>query len=329
MPRLSQPTCAWSRARAVLRLSRPACAFSLVRAVDCAAGLRGLYRGYSTVVVGTLPIRGLYLSVLEVTKARCRTWEAPAALPEALRTGAADFVAGATASCVTQCLVIPVDVVSQRLMVQGSQRTGSTQPDVVYRNGWAAARGIVKTEGLAGLYRGAGASLAIFVPSSGLWWGAYGASQLSAGAAPYETRMVRAPRALAADAAPARRRVPASALVAAVRGARVGRTAARGVGRRAGANLRGRVRGRHLGAAHHAAGRGEDAAADGSVRARQAEAHVSLGGCAAAEGGGRRRLHARRGAARLVGHGASRALRRAGRAPDCRATPDSSGAPAW
>ena len=146
-----------------------------VRKLARAEGLRGLYRGYSTVVVGTLPIRGLYLSVLEVTKARCRTWEAPAALPEALRTGAADFVAGATASCVTQCLVIPVDVISQRLMVQGSLQ-GGAQPDVVYRNGWAAARGIVKTEGLAGLYRGAGASLAIFVPSSGLWWGAYGAA---------------------------------------------------------------------------------------------------------------------------------------------------------
>ena len=147
---------------------------SAVRKLARAEGLRGLYRGYSTVVVGTLPIRGLYLSVLEVTKARCRAWEAPAALPEALRTGAADFVAGATASCVTQCLVIPVDVISQRLMVQGSVQVGGAQPDVVYRNGWAAARGIVKTEGLAGLYRGAGASLAIFVPSSGLWWGAYG-----------------------------------------------------------------------------------------------------------------------------------------------------------
>jgi len=153
---------------------------SAARKLARAEGLRGLYKGYATVVVGTLPIRGLYLSVLEVTKARCRTWEAPPALPEALRTGAADFVAGATASCVTQCLVIPVDVVSQRLMVQGSQSAGSApgapaQP--VYRNGWAAARGIVATEGLAGLYRGAGASLAIFVPSSGLWWGAYGAAR--------------------------------------------------------------------------------------------------------------------------------------------------------
>ncbi len=121
----------------------------------------------------------MYLSVLEVSKARYRNWEAPAALPEAMRTGLADALAGASASCVTQILVVPVDVISQRLMVQSAPTAGggAVGKDVVYRNGWAAARGILATEGVRGLYRGAGASLAIFVPSSGLWWGAYGAYQ--------------------------------------------------------------------------------------------------------------------------------------------------------
>ncbi len=36
---------------------------------------------------------------------------------------------------------------------------------------------IVKEEGVAGLYRGFGASVATFVPSSAVWWGAYGAYQ--------------------------------------------------------------------------------------------------------------------------------------------------------
>ena len=34
-----------------------------------------------------------------------------------------------------------------------------------------------RTEGLVGLYRGFGASVATFVPSSGIWWGSYGAYQ--------------------------------------------------------------------------------------------------------------------------------------------------------
>lgn len=38
-------------------------------------------------------------------------------------------------------------------------------------------RQIVQAEGVAGLYRGFGASVATFVPSSAVWWGAYGAYQ--------------------------------------------------------------------------------------------------------------------------------------------------------
>lgn len=34
-----------------------------------------------------------------------------------------------------------------------------------------------RTEGLVGLYRGFGASVATFVPSSSIWWGSYGAYQ--------------------------------------------------------------------------------------------------------------------------------------------------------
>jgi hypothetical protein len=109
-----------------------------------------------------------------MTKARLRAVNLPAewAVPPSVHTGAADFCAGAFASCLSQAIVIPVDVVSQRLMVQ-SAGAG----EVMYANGWAAARGIIRQEGVGGLFRGAGASLLIYVPSSGLWWGCYGAYQ--------------------------------------------------------------------------------------------------------------------------------------------------------
>ena len=125
-------------------------------------------------LLGSVPIRGVYLTAFEVSKARLRAVELPRewGVPDSLHTGGADFLAGAFASCLSQAVVIPVDVVSQRLMVQNA-----SEGAVMYRNGWAAARGILATEGLSGLYRGAGASLLLFVPSSGLWWGAYGAYQ--------------------------------------------------------------------------------------------------------------------------------------------------------
>ena len=161
---------------------------STVRKLLASEGIPGLYRGFSTVpsilplrharlsllrqvLLGSVPIRGVYLTAFEVTKARLRAVELPAewAVSPALHTGVADFTAGAFASCCSQAIVIPVDVVSQRLMVQNAGAG-----EVVYSNGWAAARGILRTEGLGGLFRGAGASLLIYVPSSGLWWGASG-----------------------------------------------------------------------------------------------------------------------------------------------------------
>ena len=41
-------------------------------------------------------------------------------------------------------------------------------------SGLAMARHIVHAEGVLGLYRGFGASIVTFVPSSALWWGSYG-----------------------------------------------------------------------------------------------------------------------------------------------------------
>jgi solute carrier family 25 protein 44 len=44
-------------------------------------------------------------------------------------------------------------------------------------NGVSMARHVIRTEGVLGLYRGFGMSVATFVPSSGIWWGSYGAFQ--------------------------------------------------------------------------------------------------------------------------------------------------------
>lgn len=65
----------------------------------------------------------------------------------------------------------PVDVIAQRLQLQGASSTVSTYH---YRNGLHASYVISKTEGIRGLYRGLGATLCSFVPSSAIWWSVYG-----------------------------------------------------------------------------------------------------------------------------------------------------------
>lgn len=122
---------------------------------------------------------------------------------ETQAAGTANFIAGAVASLVTQSILVPVDVVSQRLMVNdrkpqatpapsGGSSSSSSNSGVKAsharsfstaifapgrQNGFALARLIVQQDGVRGLYRGFGASVATFVPSSAIWWSAYGAYQ--------------------------------------------------------------------------------------------------------------------------------------------------------
>jgi solute carrier family 25 protein 44 len=144
-------------------------------------GVAGLYRGFGTVVVGTVPIRAVYLSVLEITKARARDACVALDLPP-MAHGLADAAGGAVASSCSQILGVPVDVLSQRQMVQGvsvraGDGTGGTRELIGYRNGAHALRETLRKEGVRGLYRGFGASVMTLVPSSALWWGAYGTYQ--------------------------------------------------------------------------------------------------------------------------------------------------------
>lgn len=152
---------------------------SIVRDILRSRGVLGLYQGFGTIVVGTLPIRMVYLSTLEVVKARARGVCEALELPP-IAHGIADAAGGATASMCSQVLGVPIDIISQRQMVQGvrvkSADGGSTTLEG-YRNGWHALRHIVATDGVRGLYRGFGASVITLVPGSALWWGFYGTYQ--------------------------------------------------------------------------------------------------------------------------------------------------------
>eukprot|EP00798_Chlamydomonas_sp_ICE-L_P011466 gene11466-34180_t len=63
----------------------------------------------------------------------------------------------------------------RRNMGGTARQGGGPSPEV--RSGLAIARLVIKEEGIRGLYRGFGASVATFVPSSALWWGCYGVYQ--------------------------------------------------------------------------------------------------------------------------------------------------------
>lgn len=144
-------------------------AFSLIRL----EGFRALYRGFGTSLMGTIPARALYMASLEITKSSVvGTATVGFGLPEPAASTIANAVAGLSAAVATQLVWTPVDVVSQRLMAQGS-----SDKSQLYTNGIDAFRKILKSDGPRGLYRGFGVSILTYAPSNAVWWASYSMAQ--------------------------------------------------------------------------------------------------------------------------------------------------------
>ncbi|KAL9671287.1 hypothetical protein QQ045_008855 [Rhodiola kirilowii] len=134
-------------------------------------GLRGVFKGFGTSAVGSVPGRVFTLTALEMSKDMVMKYTQGIDMPEVTRVGVANAVAGMVTSLASCLYYVPLDVVCQRLMVQGL-------PGATPCNGpFDVVRKVVKAEGFRGMYRGFGLSAVTQTPASALWWGAYGAAQ--------------------------------------------------------------------------------------------------------------------------------------------------------
>lgn len=135
----------------------------------------GLYKGLGVQLFGVLPAQVAYISTLEWTKYAMRRLDTPIIF--------GNLVSGACASFMSTSIAVPVDVISQRQMIQG---TGYHLSSLRYDGAWDAFRSIFRTEGplfalssysyfsgIRGLYRGYGASILTYTPSSAIWWSMY------------------------------------------------------------------------------------------------------------------------------------------------------------
>lgn len=159
-------------------------AFSIVRH----EGLRALYRGFGTSLMGTIPARALYMAALEITKSNVGTATVRLGLPEPTAATIANAAAGLSAAMAAQLVWTPIDVVSQRLMVQGGGGGGggnsssklpaaASTTSCRYANGIDAFRKILHSDGPKGLYRGFGISILTYAPSNAVWWASYSVAQ--------------------------------------------------------------------------------------------------------------------------------------------------------
>ncbi|KAL8161150.1 hypothetical protein V2J09_012639 [Rumex salicifolius] len=146
-------------------------AFSVVKSILRNDGVPGLYRGFGTVITGAIPARIIFLTALETTKVAAFKMFEPLNLSEPAKAALANGVAGMMGSLSSQAVFVPIDVVSQKLMVQGYSGHAT------YTGGLDVVRRVVKADGILGLYRGFGLSVMTYVPSSAVWWASYGSSQ--------------------------------------------------------------------------------------------------------------------------------------------------------
>ncbi|GMH04372.1 hypothetical protein Nepgr_006211 [Nepenthes gracilis] len=146
-------------------------AFSVIRGILKTDGLPGLYRGFGTVITGAVPARIIFLTALETVKVAAFRMIEPFNLSEPSQAAIANGIAGMMASVSAQAVFVPIDVVSQKLMVQGYSGYAT------YNGGLDVVRKVVKSDGIRGLYRGFGLSVMTYSPTSAVWWASYGSSQ--------------------------------------------------------------------------------------------------------------------------------------------------------
>jgi len=139
-------------------------------------GVRGLYRGFW---ISNLMIFSQMSYVATYETVRINLVNKTSVTDNRARS----FIAGACASVVGQTMVVPIDIVAQHLQMLGIGWQGSKKgnvirhldlPEAALSTRFGAARAIVSAvyerDGIRGFYRGYGASLLMYAPSSALWW---------------------------------------------------------------------------------------------------------------------------------------------------------------
>lgn len=119
--------------------------------------------------MGTIPARAVYMCALEVTKSNVGNATVRLGFSDASATAIANAAGGVASAMAAQLVWTPVDVVSQRLMVQETNKMNS----LCYRNGFDAFRKILCIDGPRGFYRGFGVSIVTYAPSNAVWWASY------------------------------------------------------------------------------------------------------------------------------------------------------------
>jgi hypothetical protein len=141
----------------------------LTREICAREGVRGLYRGFSTSLVASLPGQYLYFMTYEAMNQFLKnTGKNSFGLGDSVLTNG---IAGMTAEAVSAMLYLPSDLVIQRLQV--AQKYSFLPYKFQDRNSLGVVRRLCRTEGLRGMLRGYWPYVLTFGTDSAIWWMSY------------------------------------------------------------------------------------------------------------------------------------------------------------
>ncbi|KAI5088666.1 solute carrier family 25, member 44 b, partial [Silurus meridionalis] len=138
-----------------------------------AEGIRGLYRGFM-VNTFTLISGQAYITTYELVRKYVSGYSKDNTVKS--------LVAGGSASLVAQSITVPIDVISQQLMMQGegehlTRFKVKAAPGGKHKVAFGQTRDIIvqifAVDGFRGFYRGYVASLLTYIPNSAVWWPFY------------------------------------------------------------------------------------------------------------------------------------------------------------
>ena len=150
--------------------------FDALRHIVKTDGLRGLYYGFCVNNLAMVS-QMTFLTTYEAIRQRLTESQV---LPSSRQRA---FVAGGCASFVAQTIVVPIDVISQHLQMLPVRHGNLLKlnvcdaPGEQFTTRIGAARsvisGIYNQHGLGGFYKGYTMSVAMFAPTSAVWWFSY------------------------------------------------------------------------------------------------------------------------------------------------------------
>lgn len=143
-------------------------------------GYRGFFRGFTFNTVAGVPAQLVYLA----TYNWCKEWVEGLGGPAWKASPMAPLCAGALAEGLTSIVWVPLDVVVQKIQLQGglpehweskakAQNQFAQQIGGAFKGPWEVTREVVKEDGVLGLWRGFGAHLVAFCPQAAIWWASY------------------------------------------------------------------------------------------------------------------------------------------------------------